>query len=58
MELKEKILKLLATSEAMRPGEISEALGIEKKELDKAIKDLKNQGKITSPKRCFYSIEK
>lgn len=58
MELEGKIIELLSKSEPMRPGEIAEALGIDKKDLDKAIKQLKNDSKIISPKRCFYSIEK
>jgi biotin operon repressor len=40
----------------MRPGEVAEKAGIERKEVDKAIKQLKKEEKIHSPKRCFYSI--
>lgn len=58
MELTEKVLELLAKSEPMRPGEIALALGINKNDLDKVIKQLKNDLKIISPKRCFYSISK
>ena len=58
MELKEKIIELLSKSEPMRPGEISQALEVDKKDLDKAIKQLKSEEKIISPKRCFYSIKK
>ena len=58
MELTDKVLELLTTSEPMRPGEIAEALGVDKKDLEKVIKQLKNDSKIISPKRCFYSVEK
>lgn len=56
--VEEKVLELLAKNEPMRPGEIAEALGLDKKEVDKIIKKLKEGGKVISPKRCFYSVEK
>jgi len=58
MEIKEKILELLSKEEPMKSGEISEALGVDKKEIDKAIKQLKDEERIISPKRCFYSVQK
>ncbi len=39
----------------MRPGDVAKALGIESKEVSKAIKVLKKEGKIHSPKRCYYT---
>lgn len=42
----------------MRPGDIADATGIDKKELDKVIKMLKDQELIYSPKRCFYQPNK
>ncbi len=57
MDSKDKVLDVFKKSgEAIRPGEVAEAIGLEKKELDKAIKALKEEGKIYSPKRCFYQI--
>ncbi|NJE06253.1 MarR family transcriptional regulator [Thermococcus sp. M36] len=53
VELVFKVLK-----EAGRPlksKEIAELAGIDKKEVDKAIKVLKKEGKIISPKRCYYA---
>jgi len=38
----------------LKAGEIAEAAGLDKKEADKAIKKLKSEGKITSPKMCFW----
>lgn len=58
MELKDKVVELLSNSEAMRPGDIAAALGAEKKDLDKALKELKAEERIISPKRCFYSVPK
>ena len=56
METKELVFK--AIEEAGKPvkgGEIAEATGIDKKEIDKAIKKLVTEGKINSPIRCFYA---
>jgi len=39
----------------VKGGEIAEATGIDKKEIDKAIKKLVTAGKINSPVRCFYA---
>ena len=53
---KELVLETLQKSgEPMRPGQIAEAAGIEKSAVDKAIKELKAEGKVDSPKRCFYA---
>jgi DNA-binding MarR family transcriptional regulator len=58
MDSKETVLNTLKESkEPLRPGEIAEASGLEKAEVDKAIKALKKDGKIMSPKRCYYSID-
>lgn len=38
----------------VRPGEIAKELGVESKDVSNAIKTLKAQGKVISPKRCFY----
>lgn len=48
---------LAAMQEAGKPvkaGEIAEATGLDKKEVDKAMKVLKTEEKIVSPKRCFW----
>ena len=39
----------------LRPGDIAKLTGIDKEEVSKLIKELKKEGKITSPKRCFYA---
>lgn len=58
MELKDKILDLLKKEEPMKAGEIAEKLKVDKNDIDKALKKLKAEEKIISPKRCFYSVEK
>lgn len=55
MEISELILQTM--NEAGRPlkgDEIAESAGVNKKLVDKALKKLKEEGKIVSPKRCFY----
>ncbi len=55
--VEEKVLKALEQAgKPLRPGEIAELAGLDKKEVDKAIKKLKKEGKVTSPKRCYYSL--
>lgn len=56
MSAKEQVLNLLKeNSEPMKSAEIATTLSIDKKEVDKAIKALKEDGSIVSPKRCFYT---
>jgi len=56
METTEKILDTLKSSDKpLKSGEIAELTGVDKKEVDKAIKKLKVEEKIISPKRCYYS---
>ncbi|BDU51138.1 HTH domain-containing protein [Haliovirga abyssi] len=58
MDIVELVLKTLDESEEpLKGGEIAEKTGIDKKEVDKAIKKLKKEEKIFSPKRCFYSVK-
>jgi DNA-binding MarR family transcriptional regulator len=54
-----KVIETLKNAgKPLRPGEIAELLGIDKKEVDKLIKKLKTEDKIFSPKMCFYDIKK
>ena len=53
--MEKKVLN--AMKKAGRPlksGEIANMINADAKEISKAINNLKKQGKITSPKRCFY----
>ncbi len=59
MEAKEKIVKAFEDAgKPMRPGEVAEMAGLEKKDAEKAIKKLKDEGVLFSPKRCFYDLQK
>jgi DNA-binding transcriptional regulator GbsR (MarR family) len=51
----EKVLETLkAAGKPLKAGEIAEAAGLDKKEVDKAMKVLKQQEVIVSPKRCYW----
>jgi len=38
----------------LKAGEIAEAAGLDKKEVDKVMTQLKKEEKITSPKKCYW----
>ncbi|OQX77770.1 MAG: MarR family transcriptional regulator [Bacteroidetes bacterium 4484_276] len=58
MDAQQIVLKTLKDSEApLKGGEIVEKSGLNKKDVDKAIKQLKVEEKIFSPKRCFYDAK-
>ena len=55
----EKVLAVMtASGKPLKAGEIAELSGVDKKEVDKAIKKLKAEEKITSPKVCFYEVKR
>ncbi|MFX1300828.1 MAG: MarR family transcriptional regulator [Promethearchaeota archaeon] len=39
----------------LRPGEIADLTGLPNDVVSKAMKTLKKDGKVDSPKRCFYA---
>lgn len=41
----------------LRPGDIAKMTGMDSKEVSKIISSLKEEGKVISPKRCYYSAE-
>jgi Mn-dependent DtxR family transcriptional regulator len=50
-----KVLEVMQQSgEPMKTGDIAKVLGVDSKEVSKAIKQLKADDKIESPKRCYY----
>jgi len=58
METKEMVLRTLsAAGKPMKAGEIADAAGVDKKEIEKGIKALVKEGKVHSPVRCFYGIK-
>lgn len=59
MESKEAIIKAMEKAgKPMKGGEIADASGVDKKEVDKLIKKLVAEGKVDSPMRCLYSLVK
>jgi hypothetical protein len=58
MKEAEVILKTIKKSgKALKGGEIADLTGMDKKIVDKAIKFLKTEEKIFSPKNCYYAIK-
>jgi len=56
MEPVELVLKTLKeASGPLKAGEIADLSGLDKKAVDKAMKALKNDGKIVSPKTCYWA---
>ncbi|MFA5520122.1 MAG: MarR family transcriptional regulator [Spirochaetota bacterium] len=55
----DKILKTLKKEgKPLKSGEIAELTSLEKNDVTKAIKKLTTDGKVVSPKRCFYEAVK
>ena len=42
----------------VKAGDVAAATGIDKKEVDKVLAKLKEEGKIVSPKRCFWEAQR
>jgi hypothetical protein len=42
--------------EPLKVADIAEKAGMDKDECNKVIEQLKKDGKVHSPKRCFYSV--
>ena len=59
MEIKEKVLATMKKAgEPLNAGKIAELSGIDRKEVDKAMKALKDEGAIVSPVRCKWEPAK
>ena len=39
----------------VRPGDLAKQLGMESKDVSKIIQELKKEGAVTSPKRCYWA---
>jgi len=51
----QKVLEAMKKAgKALKAGEIAELTGLDKKEVDKAMKVLKTEEKIVSPKVCYW----
>jgi biotin operon repressor len=59
MDFNQIVFETLQNSDKpLKAGEIAEKTGIDKKEVDKAIQKLKKEGKLESPKVCYYCVKK
>ncbi|MBO7306939.1 MAG: transcriptional regulator [Alistipes sp.] len=59
METKAKVLAtMVEAGEPLNAGKIAELSGIDRKEVDKAMKALKDEGAIVSPVRCKWAPAK
>lgn len=55
MENTQKVLDAMKKAgEPLNAGKIVELTGIDRKDVDKAMKVLKTEEKIISPKRCYW----
>jgi hypothetical protein len=55
MEIKELVLDAMKEAgEPLNAGKITELTSLERKEVDKAMKLLKAEGAIVSPRVCFW----
>lgn len=54
--MEDKVLEILTKADKpLRPSDIAKELGVDSKDVSKAIAALKKEGKVMSPKRCFYA---
>ena len=55
MSAEKKVLETMKKAgEPLNAGKIAELTGLDRKEVDKAMKTLKSSGQIVSPKRCYW----
>lgn len=56
---KEKVYETLVNSDKLlKAVQVVEMTGLERSEVNKAFQELKKEGKIESPKACFYQAVK
>lgn len=57
MDSKEKTVldAMKKEGKPMRPGDIAKKAELDKEVVSKIIDKLKKEGKVSSPKRCFYA---
>lgn len=39
----------------VRPGDVAKIIGLESKQVSAAIQNLKKEGKVMSPKKCYWA---
>jgi len=56
MDIADKVLDVMRKAgEPLNAGKIAELGGLDRKEVDKAMNQLKKEEKIVSPKRCYWT---
>lgn len=56
MDIAEKVLDIMRQEgEPLNAGKIAELGGLDRKEVDKAMSQLKKEAKIVSPRRCYWT---
>lgn len=56
MEIKDQVLAVMSQAgEPLNAGKVAELGGLDRKAVDKAMEQLKKEGRIVSPKRCYWS---
>ncbi|MCW8796616.1 MAG: MarR family transcriptional regulator [Chlorobium sp.] len=59
MEAKDTVLEVMSKEDKpLSAGQIAEISGLDRKEVDKAMKALKNEDLIVSPRRCYWEPKK
>jgi len=59
MENNDKVLTTIKKAgKPVSAGQVAEMSGIDRKEVDKVMKTLKETGDIISPKRCYWEARK
>ncbi|MDR2122082.1 MAG: transcriptional regulator [Flavobacteriaceae bacterium] len=58
MDITEKVLQAIkGAGEPVNAGKVTEITKLDRKEVDKAMKKLKEEGLIVSPKRCYWEAK-
>lgn len=58
MDALDTVVKIFKTSkEPLSAGDIVKLTGLDRKDVDKALNKLKKEEKITSPKRCYWTLK-
>ena len=53
--VEKKVLEFMKKQgKPVRPGDVAKGMRMDGKEIGTIIKNLKKQGKVISPKQCFY----
>ena len=57
--MEKKVLNAMKKAgKPIRPGDVAKMIGADSKKVSKVISELKKKGKVISPKRCYYALNK